>query len=85
MLAHLFLLLYVFLIYDTYSFRNNLHDDILAYFKIGTVFDIDQTNMPIHQIQDELNPILEDNQADDIINIFIKAIYMDGYKVILEM
>ena len=58
-----------------------LHDDILAYFKIGTVFDIDQTNMPIHQIQDELNPILEDNQADDIINIFIKAIYMDGYKV----
>ncbi|MDD4375529.1 MAG: ArdC-like ssDNA-binding domain-containing protein [Clostridia bacterium] len=58
-----------------------LHEEVLSCFKIGTVFDISQTNMPTEKIQEELNPVLEDNSADDIIDIFIKAIYKDGYKV----
>lgn len=57
------------------------HKDILTHFKIGTVFDISQTNMPITEIKNELDPILENSSADDIINIFIKTIYRDGYKI----
>ena len=53
----------------------------LSYFKVGNVYDISQTNMPIDSINKELNPVLEDQNAGEFINDFIKAIYRDGFKV----
>ena len=53
-------------------------------FKIGTVFDASQTNMPLDTIEEELNPILEDPTADGVADTFIKAIYKDGFKVKYE-
>lgn len=53
-------------------------------FGIGTVFDISQTNMPLEAIEKELNPVLEDNRADSIVDVFIKAIYKNGFKVKYE-
>jgi len=53
----------------------------LVGFVLGNVFDIKDTNMPIEEINAELNPILEDKQADEIMDCFIKTIYNDGFKV----
>lgn len=55
--------------------------DALTHFKVGTVFDLSQSNMPLEEIEKQLNPILENESADEIIDVFIKAIYKDGYKV----
>lgn len=64
------------------------NDDSVVFFKqklsgftLGNVFDASDTTMPMDIINQELNPILEDKKADDIIDTFIKTIYNDGYKV----
>lgn len=53
----------------------------LSGFSLGNVFDISDTDMPIDVINQELNPILEDKKADEIMDCFIKTIYNDGFKV----
>ena len=53
----------------------------LTGFSLGNVFDAKDTNMPMEEINSELNPILEDNKADEIMDCFIKTIYNDGFKV----
>ena len=37
--------------------------------------------MPMDIIEKELNPVLHDNKANDIMDCFIKTIYNDGFKV----
>lgn len=56
----------------------------LSKFGLGNVFDAKDTNMPMDEINEELNPVLNDNKAEDIMNCFIKTIYNDGYKVKFE-
>lgn len=56
----------------------------LSNFKIGSVFDASQTNMPLDVIEEQLDPVLEDPSADGIADTFIKAIYKDGFKVRYE-
>ncbi|MBQ8891296.1 MAG: hypothetical protein IJ068_00315 [Bacilli bacterium] len=53
----------------------------LSGFTLGNVFSANDTNMPMDIIDKELNPVLHDNKANDIMNCFIKTIYNDGYKV----
>lgn len=53
----------------------------LVGFSLGNVFDAKDTTMPIETIHEELNPVLEDKRAEEIINCFIKTIYNDGFKV----
>lgn len=64
------------------------NDDSITYynekvtnFRIGSVFDASQTNMPLEQIEERLNPVLDDPKADSITDIFVKAIYRDGLKI----
>lgn len=45
------------------------------------VFDVSQTTMPFEEINKSLNPMIEDPRADSVADIFIKAIYKDGFKV----
>ncbi len=61
-----------------------LYGEKITYFKIGNVFDAQQTNMPFEEIDKTMNPILEDPRADYATDIFIKAIYKDGFKVKYE-
>lgn len=53
----------------------------LTHFGNGYVYDASQTNMPLDEINNQLNPILEDPKADIIADVFVKAIYKDGFKV----
>lgn len=53
----------------------------LSGFSLGNVFDAKETDMPMEIINQELNPVLNDNKADEIMDIFIKTIYNDGFKV----
>ena len=62
---------------DTITF----HKSHVSGFKITNVFDVSDTTMPIEKIEKELNPILDDERAKDIEDIFVKAIYKDGFKV----
>lgn len=55
--------------------------DKLSGFSLGNVFDASDTNMPLDVINEELNPVLNDMKADEIMDCFIKTIYNDGYKV----
>ncbi len=57
------------------------HKQKLSGFSMGYIFNAKDTNMPMDIIDEELNPILEDPQADGITDTFIKAIYKDGIKV----
>ena len=57
------------------------HKKKLTHFSIGYVYDMNQTTMPFDEIDSKLNPMLEDPKADEIADIFIKAIYRDGFKV----
>ncbi len=52
----------------------------LSGFSIGYVFDIKDTDMP-KEVLEELNPIINDKGAEEVIDFFIKAIYRDGFKV----
>jgi len=62
---------------DTITF----HKQKLSGFSLGNVFDVKDTNMPMDQIDLELNPIINDTKADELIDCFIKTIYNDGFKV----
>ena len=57
------------------------HSQKLSNFKVGSVFDISQTTMPVDEINSKLNPTFEDERANGIEDYFIKAIYKDGFKV----
>lgn len=50
-------------------------------FSLGNVFDVKDTTIPMDIIDAELNPIINDKKADEIIDCFIKTIYNDGFKV----
>ena len=50
-------------------------------FNVGNVFDVSDTNMPMDLIDQELNPVLNDNYAQDIMTPFIKTIRRDGFQV----
>ena len=52
----------------------------LSGFSVGYVFDIKDTDMP-KNVLNELNPIVNDKGAEEVIGFFIKAIYRDGFKV----
>ncbi len=56
----------------------------LSNFKVGNVFDASQTDMPLDEIEEQLNPVLDDPSADGIADTFIKTIYKDGFKVRYE-
>lgn len=56
------------------------HSKKLVGFKIGHVFDIEDTTMP-KSVLEELNPNLNNHKAEEFINPLIKAIYKSGYKV----
>ncbi len=60
------------------------YKDKITNFRVGNVFDVSQTDMPLDKIEDELNPVLDDPSADGIADIFIKAIYKDDFKVKYE-
>lgn len=53
-------------------------------FSLGNVFDIKDTDIPLDVINKELNPILEDSRAEEIMTPFIKSIYNDGFKIKYE-
>lgn len=61
-----------------------LYKQKLAGFSLGNVFDIADTNMPVDVIDNELNPVLDDARASEIMDCFIKTIYNDNYKVRFE-
>ncbi len=67
---------------DDYSIT--LYREKVSNFRVGTVFDASQTNMPLDVIEQELNPVLDNPSADGIADTFIKAIYKDGFKVKYE-
>lgn len=50
-------------------------------FSLGNVFDVKDTTIPMDIIDAELNPIINDKKADEIMDCFIKTIYNDGFKV----
>lgn len=54
---------------------------VLSGFSLGNVFDAKDTNMPLNDIENELNPVLNFKNASDIKDCFIKTIYNDGFKV----
>lgn len=56
----------------------------LTGFSLGNVFDIKDTNMPMDIINNELDPIINDNRAGEVMDCFIKTIYNDGFKVKFE-
>lgn len=60
------------------------HDKKVTNFRLGSVFDASQTNMPLDIIEEQLNPVLEDPSADGVADTFIKAIYKDNFKVKYE-
>ena len=62
---------------DTITF----HKQKLAGFSLGNVFDIKDTTIPMDTIDAELNPIINDKRAEDIMDCFIKTIYNDGFNI----
>lgn len=69
------------------KYKDKKDDSIVFYrqklngFSLGNVFSAEDTNMPMDIIEKELNPVLHDNKANDIMDCFIKTIYNDGFKV----
>lgn len=57
------------------------HKQKLSGFSLGNVFDVKDTTIPLDIINEELNPIINDERADEIINSFIKTIYNDNFKI----
>ena len=53
----------------------------LSGFSLGNVFDVKDTTIPMDIIDAELNPVINDRKAEDIMDCFIKTIYNDGFKV----
>ena len=60
------------------------HKQKLAGFSLGNVFDASDTTMPLEAINEELNPVLNNNSADEIMDCFIKTIYNDGFKGVFK-
>lgn len=54
---------------------------VLSGFSLGHVFDAKDTSMPLSDIENELSPVLSFQDASNIKDCFIKAIYNDGFKV----
>lgn len=67
--------------YDKNDSTVEHYRDVVGSFRIGNVFDASQTTMPLENIEKSLNPILEDDNAIGIEDLFIKAIYRDNFKV----
>ena len=69
------------------KYKDKKDDDVTFYtqklsgFSLGNVFDVKDTTIPMDIIDAELNPVVNDKQADELINCFIKTIYNDGFKV----
>lgn len=40
--------------------RYTINSEKLSYFKLGNVFDASETNMPLAEIEKQLNPVLDD-------------------------
>lgn len=57
------------------------HNQKLSGFSLGNVFDIKDSTIPMDVIDAELNPIINDKRAEDIMDCFIKTIYNDGFKI----
>ncbi len=73
---------------DERKIYNDKDDDTITFYKeklsgfsLGNVFNATDTNMPLDAIDKELNPVLSNNSADEIMDCFIKTIYNDGFKV----
>ncbi len=68
-------------------YKNKNDDHIVFYrqklsgFSLGNVFNAIDTDMPMDSINEELNPILDDKRADEVMDCFIKTIYNDGFKI----
>ena len=67
---------------------NDKNDDTITFYKqklsgfsLGNVFDVKDTTIPMDIIDAELNPVINDRTAEDIMDCFIKTIYNDGFKV----
>jgi len=67
---------------------NDKNDDTITFYKqklsgfsLGNVFDVKDTTIPMDIIDEELNPVINDRTAEDIMDCFIKTIYNDGFKV----
>lgn len=73
---------------NKYKDKNN--DEITFYkqklsgFSLGNVYDVKDTTIPMDIIDGELNPIVNDKRADELIDCFIKTIYNDGFKVAFQ-
>ncbi len=71
-------------------YRDKNDEDVIFYkqkltgFSLGNVFDIRDTNIPMDVINDNLDPIINDNRANQIMDCLIKTIYNDGFKVKFE-
>lgn len=69
------------------KYKDKNDEDITFYkqkltgFSLGNVFDVKDTNIPMDVIDSELNPIIYDKKAEEIMDCFIKTIYNDGFKV----
>lgn len=72
------------------KYKNKNDDSVVFYkqklggFSLGNVFNANDTTMPMDEIDSELNPVLEDNRASEIMDCFVKTIYKDGFKVLYD-
>lgn len=57
------------------------HNQKLSGFSLGNVFDVKDSTIPMDVIDAELNPIINDKRAEDIMDCFIKTIYNDSFKI----
>lgn len=61
--------------------RITLHKEKLSRFKVGFVFDASQTNMPLDKVEEELYPTSNSLESKELLDVLIKTIYRDNYKV----
>jgi hypothetical protein len=68
-------------------FKDKTNDQItllkekLSRFKVGFVFDAKQTDMPLDKVEEELYPTSNSLESKELLNVFVKTIYRDNYKV----
>ena len=56
----------------------------LTGYKVGNVYDISDTTMDINEIENQLNPIIDDERAIDYIKIFESIINSNNYTLRIE-
>ena len=61
--------------------RITYYMDKLGSFRTGSVFDASQTNMPLEDIEEQLNPTLIHEDADTLRDLVAKAIYKDNITI----